>query len=157
MSEQKYYLQDKRSVVGNFLLFWAKGSQGYTTNIDEAEEFTLKEALSHRATDVPWPVEEMRRIAKPRVDHQNLQHSYSEQRERMTRLLAGMPVDSLTRRPKERADYSAVMESLQERLMPVLGKIDCECGGEESDGSSPTCYRCEAMEVLRRATERAAG
>lgn len=81
--ERKYYLQDSRSVVGNFLLFWKKDHRGYTTDIDEAHEFTLEEALSHRPTDVPWPVDEMRAIAKLRVDHQELAYGYSEQRVRM--------------------------------------------------------------------------
>lgn len=85
----KYYLQDSRTVVGNFLLFWRKDHQGYTTNIDDAHEFTLEEALSHRVSDVPWPVDEMRKIARLRVDHQNLQYSYKEQRERATRIALG--------------------------------------------------------------------
>jgi hypothetical protein len=88
MDEKKYYLQDSRSVVGNFLLFWAKDHRGYTTDIDNAHEFTLAEALSHRDTDVPWPVEEMRAAAKLRVDHQNLAYTYREQRQRIVKMLA---------------------------------------------------------------------
>ena len=99
----KYYLQDSRSVVGNFLLFWAKGNRGYTTDIDNAQECTLEEALSQRDTDVPWPVEDMRAVAKLRVDHQNLMYTYKEQRQRMTRRALGQPEDvSLQTEPKER-------------------------------------------------------
>lgn len=85
----KYYLQDSRQVVGNYLLFWRKGRAGYTTDIDEAMEFTLEEALDERNTDVPWPVKEMRQIAKLRVDHQNLCFTYKEQRERMVKISKG--------------------------------------------------------------------
>jgi hypothetical protein len=88
MTEKKYYLQDSRQVVGNFLLFWKKDCRGYTTNIEEAHEFTLEEALSERDTDVPWPVDEMQAIAKPRVDHQNLAYSYREQRQRLVKQIA---------------------------------------------------------------------
>jgi hypothetical protein len=87
MSTQKYYLQDSRQVVGNYLLFWRIDHKGYTTDIDDAHEFTLEEALSHRDTDVPWPVEEMRAKAKLRVDHQHLTYGYKEQRKRMVQLL----------------------------------------------------------------------
>lgn len=85
--EEKYYLQDSRGVVGNFLLFWRKDHHDYTTDIDEAHEFTLEEALSHRETDVPWPVSQMRKVARLRVDHQNLAYTSKEQRKRMADLL----------------------------------------------------------------------
>ena len=85
---KKYYLQDSRSVVGNFLLFWAKDRRGYTTDIDKAHEFTLAEALSERDTDVPWSIEEMRSIARLRVDHQNLAYTYKEQRQRLVKMIA---------------------------------------------------------------------
>lgn len=39
MNDDMYYLQDSRGYVGNDLLFWAKGSAGYTTNLEEAELF----------------------------------------------------------------------------------------------------------------------
>lgn len=79
----EYYLQDSRQVVGNYLLFWRKDHMGYTTDIDDAHVFTLKEALSHRDTNVPWPVSKMRAVAKLRVDHQDLQYTYKEQRKLM--------------------------------------------------------------------------
>lgn len=87
----KYYLQDSRSIVGNFLLFWRKDHRGYTTDIDDAHEFTLEEALSHRESDVPWSVDEMRSVAKLRVDHQNLAYTWLEQRQRMVAELSKQP------------------------------------------------------------------
>lgn len=77
--EQKYYLQDSRQIVGNDMLFWKLKGAGYTTNLDEAEQYTLEEALSHRDTDVPWPVEQMRALSRPAVDVQKLPHSYKKQ------------------------------------------------------------------------------
>ena len=53
----EYYLQDKRSYVGNDILFWADGG-GYTTDVSKAEVFTKDRALrlnQSRETDVPWP------------------------------------------------------------------------------------------------------
>lgn len=96
--EKKYYLQDSRQVVGNFLLFWRKGRAGYTTNIDDAEEFTLSDALSERDTDVPWPVDYMRDLAKPMVDHQNLSHTYREQRQRLVKQMVNSPTKSVNQK-----------------------------------------------------------
>ena len=72
MKEEKYFLQDTRTIVGNCLVFWRKESKGYTTNLDDAELFTIEEALSHRSTDRPWPESLMRSLARPMVDHQLL-------------------------------------------------------------------------------------
>lgn len=83
MSDAKYFLQDSRQYVGNDMLFWRKGRAGYTTNIDDAHEFTLKEALDERDSDIPWPVEQMRNISMPVVDMQRLPYSPKEQFKRM--------------------------------------------------------------------------
>ena len=67
-----YFLQDTRTMVGNCMVFWRKNCRGYTTNLEDAQTFTIEEALSHRSTDRPWPVDLMLELAKPRVDHQDL-------------------------------------------------------------------------------------
>ena len=41
-----YYIQDKRSVVGNCVLWWRKGGAGYTCDVGEAEMFTEAEAYA---------------------------------------------------------------------------------------------------------------
>ena len=59
MSEELYYIQN--GYVGNAILWWRKNSQGYTTDINEAEKYTkefVQEIInrpqtSHRA----WPCE----------------------------------------------------------------------------------------------------
>lgn len=66
----RYYIQDTRQVVGNCMLLWKIDGKGYTTNLDEA--WLVDEGWSERDTDVLWPEEILREIARPRVDVQNL-------------------------------------------------------------------------------------
>ncbi|MES9872517.1 MAG: hypothetical protein ABW146_05350 [Candidatus Sedimenticola sp. 6PFRAG7] len=72
MSEQ-YYLQDKRSYVGNDILWWAKDGKGYTTDLSQAEVYTKEKALAQhrcRETDIPWPKEYVDKRTRPAVDMQ---------------------------------------------------------------------------------------
>ena len=72
-----FYLQDARQYVGNDLLFWAKDSKGYTTDVSKAHVFTELEALeAHewRGTDVPWPKEYIDSHTRPAVDTQHVDH-----------------------------------------------------------------------------------
>lgn len=69
-----FYLQDSRSNVGSRAMFWRAGG-GYTSNLDEAEEFTREGAVRQyecRETDLPWPVDYVRSMAQIGVDHQDL-------------------------------------------------------------------------------------
>lgn len=53
-----FYLQDSRSNVGTGATWWAKDGKGYTTNLDQAEQFTRERAVGQyecRETDLPWP------------------------------------------------------------------------------------------------------
>jgi antitoxin component of MazEF toxin-antitoxin module len=55
--DDQFYLQDSRSYVGDGLSFWAFGG-GYTTNLENAEIFSLSGATDQhecRETDIPWP------------------------------------------------------------------------------------------------------
>ena len=68
----QYYLQDKRSYVGNDILWWAEKG-GYTTDISEAEIFTKESAVKQhqcRETDIPWPKEYIDQKTRPAVDMQ---------------------------------------------------------------------------------------
>ena len=68
-----YYLQDKRSYVGNDILWWAKGGMGYTTDLSKAHVFTKEEAVQHhqwRETDIPWPKDYVDGKTRPAVDMQ---------------------------------------------------------------------------------------
>lgn len=50
-----YYLQDRRQIVGNCVLWWAKDRNGYTTELDKAHVFTAAEISKFRRdTDIPY-------------------------------------------------------------------------------------------------------
>lgn len=68
-----FYLQDKRTYVGNSILWWAKDHRGYTCHLDKAHIFTEEEVLKRtRDTDVPWPKDLIDEIASRQVDMQLL-------------------------------------------------------------------------------------
>lgn len=75
-----FYLQDSRSNVGSRAMFWREGG-GYTSNLDEAEEFKRESAVKQyecRETDLPWPVDYVRAQAEVGVDCQYLTRSEAE-------------------------------------------------------------------------------
>jgi len=58
MSDELFYLQDSRSYVGNDMLWWASGGNGYTTDLRAAHVYTKTEAVAKhqmRESDIPWP------------------------------------------------------------------------------------------------------
>ncbi len=71
--EELYYLQDKRSYVGNDILWWAKSGMGYTTDLSKAEVYTKEKALNQhqcRESDIPWPKKYVDQHTRPAVDMQ---------------------------------------------------------------------------------------
>lgn len=69
----QFYLQDSRTYVGNDMLFWAKGGQGYTTDLSKAEVYTKEQVVKQnqcRETDIPWPKEYIDSKTRPAVDMQ---------------------------------------------------------------------------------------
>lgn len=77
---EAFYLQDSRTNVGSRAMFWRNGG-GYTSNLDEAEQFTREAAVKQyecRETDLPWPVDYVRARAEVGVDCQYLTRSESE-------------------------------------------------------------------------------
>ena len=70
-----FYLQDSRSYTGNDMMFWAKGGNGYVTDIDKAQIYTEEEAVrmnEARPTDIPWPVAYINARWRPAVDMQHV-------------------------------------------------------------------------------------
>lgn len=68
-----FYIQDSRQYVGNNILFWAKGGNGYTCHVDEAQKYTEEEANrihENRSSDVPLKVEDVERASTLQVDIQ---------------------------------------------------------------------------------------
>ena len=67
-----FYLQDSRQYIGNNMLFWRKDNWGYTSNLDEAQTFSTKEALNQyyiRNTDIPWSKDYIDSHINKVVDH----------------------------------------------------------------------------------------
>lgn len=61
-------------------MFWRTGG-GYTSNLDQAEQFTREKAVKHyesRETDLPWPVDYINARAETGVDCQYLCRSEAE-------------------------------------------------------------------------------
>lgn len=75
---QLFYLQDSRSYVGNNVLWWAKGGNGYTTDLSKAQLYTKEEAVAQhemRETDIPWPAEYIYAKSRPAVDMQYIKRA----------------------------------------------------------------------------------
>ncbi len=55
----KYYYIQNTGYIGNALKWWAKKSQGYTSDITQAEMYTEEEAnrIIERPEDIAWPCE----------------------------------------------------------------------------------------------------
>ena len=80
MPADLFYLQDSRSNTGSRAMFW-RVNGGYTSNLDEAEQFTRAAAVQQyecRETDLPWPVDYVRARAEVGVDCQYLTRSEAE-------------------------------------------------------------------------------
>ena len=75
MTARLFYLQDSRSFVGNDVLWWRKGGNGYTTDLREAETYTEADAQRlhvARNSDIPWPKDYIDDRSRPAVDFQKL-------------------------------------------------------------------------------------
>jgi hypothetical protein len=78
MPEPTYYLQDSRGYVGNDVLWWAKGGNGYTTDLSKAEiysEVTAQAMHNSRPSDIPWPKEYIDQRTRPAVDMQYIKRT----------------------------------------------------------------------------------
>ncbi len=67
-----FYIQN-RDTVGNCILWWAKESRGYTTDLAKAQAYTIEEAQEHtqRSIDTFWPKEYIDERATRQVDIQH--------------------------------------------------------------------------------------
>jgi len=52
VSEPLFYIQDRRSIVGNCVSWWRPNGGGYTTELDEAGLYPASKARGLRDTDV---------------------------------------------------------------------------------------------------------
>lgn len=74
-----YYVQDKRSYVGNAVLWWGKNGNGYVCNIHDAHKYSYEELqnFNPRDTDVIWDADHVMNASKLIVDAQYLQKEFS--------------------------------------------------------------------------------
>jgi hypothetical protein len=75
--EPRYYVQNiKAGYVGNNPMFWKKNGNGYTSYIDDAEQFTREEARKLVESDadkwLAWPVETVEACDYRTVEGQRL-------------------------------------------------------------------------------------
>jgi hypothetical protein len=71
--DKSHYVQDARSYVGNSVLWWALGGNGYTCDITKAHKYKGNEVKkSWRHTDIIWESEHIENNIKQHVDMQGL-------------------------------------------------------------------------------------
>lgn len=77
-SAELFYLQDSRQHVGNDVLWWGKGGNGYVTDLNKAQLYTKAQAVQmheSRPSDIPWPAAYIQARARPAVDMQYIKLS----------------------------------------------------------------------------------
>lgn len=74
-----YYVQDRRSYVGNAVLWWAKNANGYVTDLKKAHKYTWDEiqVFKPRDTDIIWESEHVENAIREYVDAQGLDKEFS--------------------------------------------------------------------------------
>lgn len=75
-----YYVQDKRTIVGNCASWWRQDGKGYTCELGEAGAYTGAAVLGMRETDVPWPVNAVQVLAVEHVRVEALRGAVAERR-----------------------------------------------------------------------------
>jgi hypothetical protein len=77
-TEELFYLQDSRSYVGNDVLFWAIGGNGYTTDVSKAQTYSKEDVQQMhvgRPSDIPWPKSYIDGKTRPAVDMQYIKRA----------------------------------------------------------------------------------
>lgn len=72
-TEQLYYVQDTRQMVGNCMLLWGIANQGYTTEVDKAGLYTKADIKGMRKTDIGWPKEVIERNVTTHIRRDTMQ------------------------------------------------------------------------------------
>lgn len=79
-NDSYFYIQDRRSYVGNSVLWFGPNNRGYTIDIDKAGKYSKEEIIDlfkngKRETDIIWPADEVENNIKRHVDSQYLDRS----------------------------------------------------------------------------------
>ena len=74
-----YVVQDRRSYVGNAVVWWGINGKGYVCDINKAHKYTYDELqkFQPRDTDIIWDYEHVMTASKLIIDAQNLQKEFS--------------------------------------------------------------------------------
>lgn len=76
----RYYIQDSIQYVGNCVVFWAKNSNGYVTDISKAGLYSEEEAIAickNRDTDIMWSENYIKDRLQLTCDSQYIDREYS--------------------------------------------------------------------------------
>lgn len=76
--DKSYYIQDRRSFLGNSVVWWALNGCGYTSDITKAQKYTKDEVArrSWRDTDIIWFSDHVEQHIKQHVDSQYLENEF---------------------------------------------------------------------------------
>ena len=85
-TDERYYILDNRSVVGNCCMWWCPDGKGYTCELDQAGLYTYEEASSKRDTDVPVPQSLAEKLAVKHVRLDLLREHEVERRMKLPRI-----------------------------------------------------------------------
>jgi hypothetical protein len=69
-NEEMYYIQDTRTYVGNSVMWWRVGGNGYTTDLKHA--WRVPATWRGRETDKLWPCSAIDAGSQLHFDHQKL-------------------------------------------------------------------------------------
>jgi hypothetical protein len=83
---KKFYIQDRRSFVGNSVVWWRPNGKGYTVDLRDAGVYDEDEIKGLRSTDIPWLVEEINRLVQHHIDMQDLRKPLKNLPHTMARL-----------------------------------------------------------------------
>jgi hypothetical protein len=78
MDEPLFYIQDRRQVVGNCVLWWCPDGKGYTTELSKAGLYPASKTGGLRETDVLVPKEMAERLAVIHVKAEPLRDALLE-------------------------------------------------------------------------------
>jgi hypothetical protein len=70
-----YVIQDSRTLVGNYILFWRPNRSGYTCDLLQAGEYTKEEAErqhASRKTDIAHKISDLLNVVELHIDFQKL-------------------------------------------------------------------------------------
>lgn len=110
-----YVLQDSRSNLGDYALFWARDGHGYTTDLNQAHRFTETEALAQnraRPTDIPHRLNDLKPAAQEVIEAERLKRVTQNKVAKLIRELKSIE-QALDGTPDAK-EYQAIIERCEQ-------------------------------------------